>query len=578
MLQILLALCALVGTAPAHAGNYVTQGPLVAQSRVADCKVGQPWNMPVIAWGADIATSYANGNSKRTARGSIIDQHGLDLQLVSRDDFRAQLDDYLTCRSPFLRGTLGMINTASELTNRDPRTQMVVFHQLSWSTGADALVVRGDINELTDLKGKTIVLQAYGPHVDLLVNVLQTAGLSASDVTIKYVPDLLVTDKNSFSPATAMSSDPSVAAAFVIMPEAQVLTAHGTVGTGREGSVKGARILFSTAQAGRVVPDVYAVRKDFFDANRDRIEALAHALLVADEKTVAIMGPNNTDKKSYSDLVSAAAGLLLDNPTDSDDIVQLYQGMRLAGYGGNFRFFTDSNYPSGFDGLTAEIQPAFMQMRLLTRRVSLTQAGWDWTRMARDLTNTGDVVVPHFNPAAAARFLEGRVQRDTEQGELFGFNILFSPRQSDFPVALYQAQFENIIKRAVENAGDLIDIQGYVDPSGYLTSLGLVDPEKPRLSPDTLTKQRQGLKNLSLRRANAVRDAVIAYAKTKGITFDPGQFNVTGWGVDAPGCVHDSSGEITLACKPQTDQEWVQSRRVRFSFTSVDTESDVFVK
>ena len=38
------------------------------------------------------------------------------------------------------------------------------------------------------------------------------------------------------------------------------------VGSGAEGTVKGARVVISTAQLSRSIADVYVVRKDYFDA------------------------------------------------------------------------------------------------------------------------------------------------------------------------------------------------------------------------------------------------------------------------------------------------------------------------
>ena len=50
----------------------------------------------------------------------------------------------------------------------------------------------------------------------------------------------------------------------VIVPDALALTSNGTVGTGSEASVRGAKILLSTKTANRIIADVYAVRSDYF--------------------------------------------------------------------------------------------------------------------------------------------------------------------------------------------------------------------------------------------------------------------------------------------------------------------------
>ena len=215
-----------------------------------------PTQVPLITWGGDIATVYANGNQATTAPNSIFGKLGLKLRLVREDVFAKQLDAYLSGRSPYLRGTLGMINMAAEAASRDPRTKPVIIYQMTWSAGGDALVVGEGIHSVKDLRGKSIALQAFGPHVDYLTKILADAGLSTRDVTLKWVPDLTGT-KN--TPAAAMRAK-EVDAAMVIIPDALALTSNGTVGTGAEDSVKGARILLSTKTANRIIADVYAVR------------------------------------------------------------------------------------------------------------------------------------------------------------------------------------------------------------------------------------------------------------------------------------------------------------------------------
>ncbi len=107
------------------------------------------------------------------------------MRLVREDVFRKQVEAYLSGRSPYLRGTLGMINMAAETLNADARTKPVVIYQHTWSVGGDALVVKAGINSAKDLKGKRIALQAYGPHLDYMSKVLADAGLSVRDVTLK---------------------------------------------------------------------------------------------------------------------------------------------------------------------------------------------------------------------------------------------------------------------------------------------------------------------------------------------------------------------------------------------------------
>jgi hypothetical protein len=69
---------------------------------------------------------------------------------------------------------------------------------------------------------------------------------------------------------SAFAADDKLDAVMAISPDALKLTSNGTVGTGSEGSVKGAHMLLSTKTASRIIADVYAVRKDYFDTHRAR--------------------------------------------------------------------------------------------------------------------------------------------------------------------------------------------------------------------------------------------------------------------------------------------------------------------
>jgi ABC-type nitrate/sulfonate/bicarbonate transport system substrate-binding protein len=167
--------------------------------------------LPIISWGADIATIHANGNGISTPPDSLFGQAGLDFKLVREDVFARQLEKYMAGTTPYLRGTMGMINMAGDLLAGDPRTKPVVIAKLSDSAGGDVLVVKDGIRTVADLRGKTVALQAYGPHLDYLNRLLNDANLTLADVKVKWVRDLTASIN---SPAEALRQK-DVDAAFV---------------------------------------------------------------------------------------------------------------------------------------------------------------------------------------------------------------------------------------------------------------------------------------------------------------------------------------------------------------------------
>jgi ABC-type nitrate/sulfonate/bicarbonate transport system substrate-binding protein/outer membrane protein OmpA-like peptidoglycan-associated protein len=542
--------------------RYVESPPLdkVVTTPVGEVAGGSTLQVPIITWGADIATILANGNAERTAKGSDFAAKGLDLSLVREDKFPQQLASYLSGKSPYLRGTMGMLNMAAVLLSRDPRTRPVVIYQLSWSAGGDALVVKPGIHSAKDLKGKTIALQAYGPHVDYLSKILADAGLSPKDVTIRWLPDLTGTGD---TPMAALH-EPDVDAAFVITPDALALTSNGTVGTGAEDSVRGARVLLSTKTANRIIADVYAVRADYFAAHSDQVQTFVKGLMEGQDQLKRLMA----DKQSpaYRDAMGAAAEILLDSRQAVSDVEGLYADAELVGPKGNQDFFANPDYPRSFQRLTREIQGSFTAMGLLEAPVSLEQTKWDYAKLGQGLT-AGATTGVRFDSEQVAAVVARRQQQGTlAAGEIFSFEIFFKPNQNSFSVDLYKDAFDKVIDLASTYGGALITIEGHSDPMGYLRKKQAGESEL------VLGRIKQSAKNLSLSRAVAVRDAIVTHAKSAGISLDPSQLAVVGHGIADP-----KSGLCgTDPCAPKSEREWRDNMRVEFRVIQVEAEESVF--
>ena len=538
--------------------EFVEAKPLASVVKAKPGAVqGGAMKVPLITWGADVATILANGG-RTTASGSPFAAEGLKVELFKEDDFTAQLEGYIQGKTPYLRGTLGMINQASELLSSKPGLQPVIIYQLSWSSGGDTLTVRSGIKRPADLKGKTVVLQRYGPHVDYLDRILRDAGLSFSDVKVKWVAELTAPDratKGAVDPASAMRADSSIDAVLVITPDALALTSGGTTGTGAEDSVKGAKILLSTKTADRVIADVYAVRRDWFDSHRGDVQKFVHALLVAEEQLEALR-----DKKgaAHDKAMRQAAEILLGSPQAMNDIGDLLGDCTLAGYPGNVKFFGDTEVRN-FSRMTNDIQDALQNLKLISRKVPLEQAKWDWQALAAGLKNTEGVTVPRFETAKVEKTLAERAAKGVDSGVLFEFEVRFSPNQSDFSTTKYGGDFQRAIELASTYGGAIVEIVGHADPLGYLKQ------KKGGATKEVLKRVEQSAKNLSLSRANGVRDGVMKYARQKGYTLDASQFAVAGYGFS--NAVHPV---------PKTEEQWLANMRVAFRIINVEAELTEF--
>lgn len=545
-------------------GQFVQSPPL---AQVVTTPVGVvasgPVQVPIITWGGDIATLYANGNTKQTARDSIFGKLGLNLRLAREDVFAKQLDAYLAGRSPYLRGTLGMIHMAAEAANRDARTKPVIVYQLTWSAGGDAMVVKPGIRAARDLKGKTVALQAYGPHVDYLSKILADAGLSPKGVNIRWTSDLTGGAK---SPAGALH-DPKIDAALVIIPDALALTSNGTVGTGAEDSVKGAKILLSTKTANRIIADVYAVRSDYLQAHRADVEKFVQGLIQGEEALRKLVANRASRGVEYKNTMAAAARELLDSAQAISDVEGMYRDADFVSVSGNAGFFTNAQNRRSFGALNKEIQSAFTALGLASRALTLDHARWDYRKLgaAPDVANAPET--RRFDSDKVASVVARRQsQGKLNEGELFSFEVLFKPNQDKFPVELYAEAFKKVSGLAATYGGAIVTIEGHSDPLGYLKAKKDGQPEI------ALSRTQQSAKNLSLSRAITVRDSLINYAKSQGVSLDPSQLAVVGHGLAQPKtgiCGNDP-------CAPKTEAEWQSNMRVEFRIIQIEAEASAF--
>lgn len=536
----------------AHAQSLGAPMNEVVTIGVRDCRDGGSTAMPLIAWGADGVTLHANGNSFDAGNGAFGDA-GWNLDLSIADDFKGQLEDYVTCASPFLRGTLGMLTAAAPVTEADPRTEQVVIYKHSWSAG-DGIVAGAGISKVGDLQGKSIAIQAYGPHVDFVGRVLADGGLSFSDVSIVWAQDL--TGDGDSTPA-ALLANGKVDAAAMILPDARALTSGGNVGSGAEGSVKGATILFSTLEATAVIGDYISVRKDFFDANRDRIATLVNILFQSEETVRKFMAQDgSSDQQALAQIM--ADTMLGGLPVEEG--VFLWQDAVTDGWSGNAQHFGDPKAPRRFEVLSNEVSAALRGASQIERPYQLTTAVWDYTILTDGLRDLSDREIAAFDPEAAA----AAVQRLRRTGQLdantkLDFKVYFEPDTIDFPVSLYAQDFDEIMRLAATYSGAIITVEGHADPLHYLRR------EKDGAGTQELKAIRTAARNLSFNRSIAVMEALKQYSESEAVSVNVDQFTLDGVGIESP-----------TFNPPASAEEWRQNMRVVFRILTTQAEATTF--
>lgn len=597
------ALYTLLFLVPILAQGQQRFSDLVGSAPIKAVSSSKTLQVPYITWGGDMATFHGNGGLK-TKSNSIFQKQGLDLNLVPGDDFPGQVRDYMSGKSPFLRGTFRMMGMASEVIGSDPRTKGVVILQMTWSAG-DHMVSRGPIKTVANLKGKTVTLQQGGPHVGMLDDILKTANLTWDDITVKWAKDLTGTPD---SPAEIFKKDNSIDACFAITPDMIGLCGGlGNEGTGAEGTVRGAKVLVSTAELSRSIADVYVCRKDFYDANKALVTKFVAGYLKATEEVVAL-------KNQFEGTGSPAFEALLQTTQDIygkatipvlEEAHGLISDCSFVGYPGNVVFFTESGNLSGFEAFQKSALDLAVNRGYANERMGLFPSGLNYESVdfTNYLTKTDIKRGERFRAEAVRNEIEMLSSGDElDDRTILSFTINFEPNQNVFSAVQYGAEFQRVMETAERFGNAVVAIRGHADPTKTLLELVQAGIKKGVLkrsgsrgnykyslngrpldldsTPDLIRligagsfdgvkefnprETMQAALNLSRKRAETVLDSIIKYAQTKGITMDQSQVQPTGVGIREP-----------FIAKPTNMDEARQNMRVEFRVIRVPAEATV---
>ena len=561
--------------------------------------------VPYIVWGGEAALFYANGGLQ-TKPGSIMAQQGLTLKLVPGDDFVGQVKKYLDGRTPFLRGTFRMLGQASEVIGRDPKTKAVVFGQMTWSAG-DHFVARSSIKRISDLRGKKIAIQTGGPHVGMLYDMLRTARLSKADIDLIWLDDLTGAE----GPAEAFRKDPKIAGCFVITPDMIGLTGgYDNTGTGAEGTVNDAHVVVSTATLSRSIADVYACRKDFYDSNKSTIEKFFAGYLKGVEAVMQLKKSyENSGSQEYMKLLQMIQDIYGPDiiPTLEEDAHGLIADCTYVGQPGNVSFFNDqTNVITGFSGFNKSA---------IDMAISWGFAGKRYNLLPSDLNFSSSIFTSLLSNTVRMPVQQKRFKKETIRAEVEAFNeedvldektlvsftIQFKPNQEKFSQTEYKEEFDRVVELAAKYGNAAVAIKGHTDPSKTLMtlvktgikrniikrtgqrgnykyfmdgkSIRLEDTEKlikliqqKKFESGTEIESpyqvmRAGLE-LSEQRAEAVKNAIVNYARKRNVRLESDQIVPIGMGIKEP-----------VIAKPTNPEQASENRRVEFALVKVSAET-----
>jgi hypothetical protein len=559
--------------------------------------------VPFLTWGGDVAGFYANGLSYTTTPESVYGKLGLNLKFVNGDNFPQAVKDYIGGKTPYLRGTLGMLGLASEVIGTDPDTKPVVLVQLTWSLG-DHMVARKSVKTVNDFKGKKICLQKGGPHVGFLDETLAAVRLTWDDVTIVWADDL----SGPNGPADMFRKDKTIDICCVITPDMIGLCGGlDQKGSKAEGNVLDSHVVNSTSVMSRSIVDVWAVRSDYYRTNRAEVEKFVAGFLKGTEDLVAMRdeyaktksftkGTGATYKKTllFAQQVFGKTTI----PTIEEDGHGLLLDANFVGLPGNISFFTDAGNLNGFEPKQKSVLDLAVNQGYAATRCGFALPSFDYKHIA-ELAG-----IKYVEPKVTSRIKAESLDmfpgtEKLDERTVLSFTISFQPNQNTFSADTYGAEFERAIKTASTFGNAVVAVRGHADPTKVLGDLvraginkGLIKrsgssgnysyffSNRPLdLSQTSLILQLiekgnfdggdpnpretvQAALNLSQARAQAVRESIISYAKSKGSNLDVSQIVPVGVGIAEP-----------LVARPKNATEALQNMRVEFRIIRVPAES-----
>jgi ABC-type nitrate/sulfonate/bicarbonate transport system substrate-binding protein len=389
--------------------------------------------------------------------------------------------------------TVDMLPLIVQRLKKDPRSMPRVYQQVDWSNGGDGIVVRENIKNVSELRGKKVVLAQNSPSHYFLLNVLLNGGVQPTEVEMVFTPD-------AFQAAAAFNRDKSIAGVVSWAPDIYNLTKTGM----------GNRMLVNTQTANKLIADVWFARADFARDNPEIIESLVRGILDATEELKA-----EDKKQSVAKMMDDFYGL----PPGSAS--GMLGDAHWTNYAENRDFFLNQNNPTSFERTYNTAYLLYRAIRAVDAKVEFDNI-MDFSVMKKLGGETKYAEQKNeyefkFTPTSGIDVnVESAVLTKTVTINFFPNSYdVFHKMTKDGKQAYYDPNVEITIEEIAKLAGQFgaarIHISGHTDAS----MKGVAD--------EALVRE------LSLRRANSVKEALVNRFK-----MNPNQFVVAGYGWDKP--------------------------------------------
>jgi NitT/TauT family transport system substrate-binding protein len=460
---------------------------------------------PINVWIGWLPIVAANHGFRPNEESIFFKEYGFKVNLKLIDDPVVARDAFAAGSSHILWGTLDMMALFAPELMKDSRTAPRIFQQVDWSAGGDGIVVRGDIASARELKGKTIVYAQNSPSQYFINNLLLNAGIQPGEVTHRYTA-------TAFEAAAAFVSDKSIDACVSWAPDIYNIPEK----------VEGTRILTTTAEASKLIADVWAARADFAKDHPEIVKGLVAGVFQAMDRL-----KDDTFKGQAFQWMAEGYGMGVDE----------VQGMAADAHSTNFAenkdFFLNQNNPANFERTWKNITFVYRELGLIGTPARFDEV-MDFSVLQQldregTFSHQRDEYATQFVPTTYSRVqAEAPILTQTIRINFFpNSSNIFEPEHDAAGNAIkgtlydptVEATLETVARLAGQYERAVVAVVGHTDSSMQGRGVRFEDVEK-----------------LSLDRANAVKQALVEKYK-----FDPDKFVVEGMGWNQPADPDDPS-------------------------------------
>jgi NitT/TauT family transport system substrate-binding protein len=453
---------------------------------------------PINVWIGWLPIVAANHGFRPNEESVFFKEHGFKVNLKLIDDPVTARDAFAAGESHVLWGTLDMMALFAPELMKDSRTAPRIFQQVDWSNGGDGIVVRGDVDSVKALRGKTIVYAQNSPSQYFINNLLLNAGIQPGEVHHKYTA-------TAFEAAAAFVSDKSIDACVSWAPDIYNIPEK----------VAGTRILTTTSEANKLIADVWAARADFAKDHPEAIKGLVAGIF----EGMDLLADPTFREQAYQ-WMAEGYGM------QADEVRAMAADAHSTNFAENKAFFLNANDPANFERTWKNVTFVYRELGLVDTPVRFDEVvdfsvlkGLD---AAGTFAHQKDEYRAQFAPTSYGKVsAEAPILTQTIRINFYPNSAnVFEPQHDELgnPIAntLYDpsasATLETVARLAGQYERAVIAVVGHTDSS--------MKGQGPRY---------EDVKQLSTDRASGVREALV-----KKYKFDPNKFIVEGKAWDEP--------------------------------------------